>query len=106
MRLDTNGHGYLLNSGREVAKELKEAGVNDLSVSLNGHDEETYNKVCRPVFEDAYEGVLEFVQKAKELLNVEVTAVRIPEVDVPEIGRQASQLGVKFRLREYIRCFY
>jgi len=106
VRIDTNGHGYLLNLGREVAVELREAGVDDVSVSLNGHNKETYNRVCRPTFEDAYEGVLNFIQKAKELLNVEVTAVRIPEIDVSKIERQASQIGVKFRLREYIPCFF
>lgn len=26
VRVDTNGHGYLLNWGRDVAKELREAG--------------------------------------------------------------------------------
>jgi len=106
VRVDTNGHGYLLNPGREVVKELNAVGVDGVSVSLNGQDKETYNKVCRPVFADAYEAVLGFIQKAKRLLNVEVTAVRIPEIDIYEIERMASQLEVRFRLREYIPCFY
>src|SRR5512135_3676993 len=33
--LDTNGHGYVLNSGRDVVAELKAAGVERVSVSLN-----------------------------------------------------------------------
>lgn len=106
VRIDTNGHGYLLNPRREVVRELKEAGVDDVSVSLNGHDKETYNKVCKPAFADAYGGVLEFIRKAKILLDVEVTAVGIPEIDVLKIETLASQLGVKFRLREYVPCFY
>lgn len=106
VRVDTNGHGYLLNPRREVIRELKEAGVDDVSVSLNGHDKETYNKVCKPVFEDAYEGVLKFVRAAREMFNVEITAVRIPEIKVSEIERLALQFGVKFRIREHIPCFY
>jgi len=43
IRLDTNGQGYLLNKGREVVNELKEAGVDVISVSLNAHDKETYD---------------------------------------------------------------
>jgi len=106
VRVDTNGHGYLLNPGREVVKELKDAGVDDVSVSLNGHNEEIYNRVCRPVFPDAFRETLRFIEKAKELLNVEVTAVRIPEVNISEVEGLAKRLGVRFRLREYIPCFY
>ena len=106
VRIDTNGHGYLLHPKREVVEELKEAGVDKVSVSLNGHDEETYNRVCRPTFANAYEGVLAFIQKAKGLLDVEITTVRIPELDVSKIQNLASQLNVGFRLREYVPCFY
>ena len=41
VRIDTNGQGYLLNRGRDVVRELKEAGVDKVSVSLNAHDKET-----------------------------------------------------------------
>ncbi|MFQ6095685.1 MAG: TatD family nuclease-associated radical SAM protein [Candidatus Bathyarchaeia archaeon] len=106
VRIDTNGHGHLLNPRREVVTELKEAGVDDVSVSLNGHNEETYNNVCKPSFPNAYEEVLKFIVNAKEPMNVEVTAVRIPEIEIAEIEKLALSFGVKFRLREYIPCFY
>jgi MoaA/NifB/PqqE/SkfB family radical SAM enzyme len=35
IRVDTNGHGNLLNRGRDVAAELKAAGIDKVSVSLN-----------------------------------------------------------------------
>ncbi|MGA3060262.1 MAG: TatD family nuclease-associated radical SAM protein [Candidatus Bathyarchaeia archaeon] len=38
IRVNTNGHGYLLNRGRDVAAELKAAGVDTVSVSLNAGD--------------------------------------------------------------------
>ena len=107
VRVDTNGQGYLLNRGRDVVRELKEAGVDKVSVSLNAHDKETYNQVCKPVFRDAYENVLEFIKKAKEEgLETEATAVTIPEVDLTKVKELAENMGIKFSAREYIPCFW
>jgi len=107
VRVDTNGQGYLLNKGRDVVRELKEAGVDKVSVSLNAYDKATYNQVCKPVFEDAYENVLEFIKKAKEEgLETEATAVTIPEVDLAKVKELAERIGVKFSVREYIPFFW
>ena len=106
IRVNTNGHGYLLNRGSDVAAELKAAGVHKVSVSLNAGDKETYVEICKPTFAGAYEAVIEFMQKAKEVLQVEATAVRMPEVDVTRAKAVADCLGVEFRIREYIPCFY
>jgi TatD DNase family protein len=107
VRVDTNGHGYLLNKERDVARELREAGVDRVSVSLNAHDEDTYNGVCRPQFQNAFDGVLKFVGKAKRAgLETEVTVMRIPEVDVGRVKEMAETMGVRFRVREYIQCFW
>ena len=96
----------MLNQGRNVAKELKTAGVNKVSVSLNASDEETYNEVCKPEFAGAYAAALEFIRNAKEELETEVTAVTTPEVDVQKVCETAKKLGVKFRLRQCIPCFW
>ena len=85
IRLNTNGHGYALNPDRNVAGELKATGVDRVSVSLNSGDRETYEEICKPTFPGAYEAVLDFVQKAKAILEVEVTAVRMPEVDLAKV---------------------
>jgi TatD family-associated radical SAM protein len=106
IRLDTNGHGYALNANRDVSAELKFAGVNKVSVSLNAGDSETYSEICKPSFPDAYEAVLDFIRKAKLTLNVEVTAVRLPEVDLEKVKEVTNGLGVAFKVREYIPCFY
>ena len=106
IRVNTNGHGYSLNSGRDVVEELKAAGVDKVSVSLNAGDEETYNEVCKPVFAGAYAAVLEFIEKAKPVLDTEVTAVTTPEVDLHKAEDLAKQLDVKFRLRQCIPCFW
>ncbi|MCS7096637.1 MAG: TatD family nuclease-associated radical SAM protein [Candidatus Bathyarchaeota archaeon] len=106
IRVDTNGQGYLLNRGRRVVEELKEAGVDRVSVSLNAHDKATYMEVCRPRFENAYESILEFIEKAKRILDVEVTALSIPEVDLDKVAEIAASMGVKFRIRQYIPGFW
>jgi TatD family-associated radical SAM protein len=106
IRLNTNGHGYVLNPGRDVAAELKEAGVDKVSVSLNAGDRETYMEICKPIFANAYETVIDFIQKTKPVLQIEVTAVRMQEVDLTKAQAVADKLGVKFRVREYVPCFY
>ena len=106
IRLDTNGHGYVLNAGRDVAADLKAAGIDRVSVSLNAGDKEIYIEICKPTFPDAYEAVLDFIRKAKIVLTVEVTAVRLPEVDLAKVQAVADSLGVAFKVREYIPCFY
>jgi len=106
IRLDTNGHGYTLNPNRDVALELKNAGIDKVSVSLNAGDKETYNEICKPTFPEAYDAVLEFILKTKGLVELEVTVVRLPEVELAKVQRVADKLGVKFKVREYIPCFF
>jgi cyclic pyranopterin phosphate synthase len=107
VRVDTNGHGYVLNKGRDVAEELLAAGVSKVSVSLNGYDEASYAENCRPSFGGGFAAVLEFVKKAKDAgLLVEVSAVRMPDVDVGKVKAVADSLGVPLRVREYIPCFW
>jgi len=106
VRIDTNGQGYLLNEGRDIVKELREVKIDRISVSLNAHDRETYNRVCRPRFDDAFEKVLEFVEKTKKYFSVNITAVAIPEVDIPKVREIAQRIGVEFRAREFVPCFF
>lgn len=107
VRVDTNGQGYLLNKGIDVAQQLKDAGVDKVRVSLNAHNKETYNEICKPISDDAYESILEFIKKAKQAgLETEVTAVTIPEVSITQIKELAERLGVKFATREYIPFFW
>ena len=106
IRLNTNGHAYVLNPNRNVVKDLKTAGIEKVSVSLNAQDEKKYDDVCRPQFANAYEAVIDFIERAKEELEVETTAVTIPEVDLQQIAALAERMKVSFRLRPYIQCFW
>jgi cyclic pyranopterin phosphate synthase len=106
IRLNTNGHGSLLNPNRDVVAELKSAGVGKVSVSLNAGDEATYNEICQPRFAGAFDAVLGFIRQAKMVLDVEVTAVTTQEINVHEVEARAKQLSVKFRLRQCVPCFW
>ena len=107
IRVDTNGHGYVLNKHRNVAKELRDAGVNKVSVSLNGHDEASYAENCRPMFNGGFKAVMEFVEEAKSSkLDVEISAVRMPEVNIKKVKTVAKSLDVPLRIRDYIPCFW
>jgi TatD DNase family protein len=101
IRINTNGHGDLIN-GREICPELKGL-VDAVSVSLNEPDAESYHKHCRPEFgEKTFNALLDFVKSAKRHIpEVVLTALDMPGADVEQCRRIADELGVQFRLRAY-----
>ena len=99
VRINTNGHGNLIH-GRNILPELKGI-VDSISISLDAHDEETYNRLCRPAFKNAFSGVLDFIREAKKYIpQVQVTVVTLEGVDVEKCRKIAEDLGVGFRVRE------
>ncbi|AKB50596.1 radical SAM domain protein [Methanosarcina barkeri str. Wiesmoor] len=100
VRLDTNGQAALINPGRDVVSELKTAGLDSVSVSLNAESEEKYNKLCRPIHKNAYSAVLDFVKKAKKAgISTRVTVVNIPEIDLEKCRKLAEELDSSFHIR-------
>jgi len=87
-------------------RELKEAGVDKMSVSLNSHNEATYIEVCKPRFKNAFVNVLKFIENAGKEFDTEITTVTIPEVDISKVREMARKMGVGFRIREYVPCFW
>jgi TatD DNase family protein len=100
VRINTNGHANLIHK-RDVVPELKGI-VDSISISLDAQDEETYNRLCKPAFSNAYAEVLRFVKRSTEIIpDVQVTVVELPGVDVEKCKRIAGELGAHFRLRKY-----
>lgn len=100
VRINTNGHGNLIHK-RNILPELKGV-VDKLSISLDAHDEETYNRVCKPVFKGAFNAVIEFIKESKKYISdVTVTVVNFEDVDIEKCRKLAQDLGVKFRVREF-----
>jgi len=99
VRINTNGHGNLIH-GRNILPEIKDI-VDSISISLDAHDEDTYNKICRPAFKNAFGEVLNFIKEAKKFIpEVTVTVVTLEDVDVEKCKKIAEGLGVGFRVRE------
>jgi len=101
-RLNTNGHGSVI-AGRDITPEL--AGVIDeVSVSMNASDPDTYNAICNPKPPGAYEGTIGFIKAARRRgLKVTATVVAIEgKVDIEACRRLAEdKLGVSFRVRDF-----
>jgi TatD DNase family protein len=99
VRINTNGHANLIH-GRNVLPELKGL-VDSISISLDAHDQQTYDRICRPAFRDAYPAVLSFIAEARLYIpEVQVTIVELEGVDVAKCADIAEGLGVKLRVRK------
>ena len=102
-RLDTNGHAALLHPDRDVVAELAAAGLSAASVSLNAHEETTYDLLCSPIFTHAFRAVVRFIREAVDAgIDVTATVLDLPEVDLEASAAVAADLGAAFRVRRYI----
>ena len=100
VRLDTNGQAALINPGRDIISELKSAGIDSISVSLNAESEEKYNKLCRPIHKNAYGAVLDFIRQARKAgISTRVTVVNVPEIDLEKCRKLADDLDSDFHIR-------
>ncbi len=99
VRLDTNGQGSIIWN-RNIVPELADV-IDAVSVSLNAQDAETYDRVCGSRFgSSAYEHVLAFVRESvKAGVDVSVSVVDIPEIDIEAARGVARDLGVPLRVR-------
>ena len=104
IRINTNGHANAIHK-RNVAIELAPY-VDSISISLNGENEETYNRVSSPKIENAYEEVKRFIRACvEEKIKTTATVVsNVPEypVNVERCEVVAKSLGAKFRARDFI----
>jgi len=98
--LDTDGLAQLRSSDREVARELKDAGIDSVSISLNAEDEEKYEELCNPSLLGAYQAVIDFAKDCKKhFLHVRLTVVNIEKIDIIKCRRIAESLGCDFKVR-------
>ncbi len=99
-RLDTNGHGALLNPGLDVPAALAAAGLQAATVSLNAADPASYDDICRPVFAKAYRAVIQFAEQCvRQHIETTLTAVDQPGADLEGCAAVAAAVGAGFRAR-------
>jgi TatD family-associated radical SAM protein len=99
-RLDTNGHGQLLNPDVDVPAALAAAGLAAVTVSLNAADPQSYDRICRPLFGKAYRAVIQFAEQCVQHdIHTTLTAVDYPGADLAGCEAIATALGAAFRAR-------
>ena len=99
-RLNTNGHGNIINK-RDILPEL--VGLLDgISVSLNATDPEDYGRLMRINGQTFFSAMLDFTQEAVGLFpKVIMTIVDLPEIDKSRARAIAEGIGAEFSLRPY-----
>lgn len=99
-RLDTNGHGQLLNPDVDVVAALAAAGLGAVHVSVNAADPQAYDEICRPLFAKTHRAVIRFAEDCvRHGLETTLTAVDYPGADLAGCAALAEALGARFRAR-------
>lgn len=98
-RLNTNGHGNVINK-RNILVELQ--GVIDtVSISLNSTDPKQYAEIMR-VPENYFYEMIEFIKESKKYIpNVVISVVGMDDINIEKARKFAEDLGVEFRVRSY-----
>ena len=101
-RLNTNGHGCLINGENIISKLL--GRIDGINVSLNAPSEAEYNELCRPQVKNAFEGMLNFARECRAAgLNVWFSVVDfIGEEKIARCRKIAEEVGIPLRVRETI----
>jgi len=101
IRLNTNGHGGLINK-TDLAPKL--VGLIDkVSISLNAHNAEKYIEICKPdKGEESYLAMLDFAKDCVvNNIPVDMTEVDLPDIDIDRCRQIASNIGTDFKVRRY-----
>jgi TatD DNase family protein len=99
VRINTNGHGNMIHR-KNILPELRGI-VDSLSISLDAHDEETYNRICAPSFKNAFPEVISFIKEAKlHIPRIQATVVDMEGVDIEKCRKIADELGIPLRVRK------
>ena len=108
IRINTNGHANYVYK-KDIVPELKGL-IDTISVSLNGESSQEYNELSQPVFEGAYEEVKKFIKSCAdngiETVASVVEGYKGRHLDLEKCKKIASDLGAKFRVREWIKNGY
>lgn len=106
VRLNTNGHANFIYKRNTVPELI--GLVDEISVSLNASNEESYkelaqpNLVCANVLEEVKDYIKKCVEAGIPTVTSVVTGYKHYEVDVSECEKISTELGAKFRVREWL----
>lgn len=98
-RLNTNGHGNVINQN-DITPEMEDI-IDTVSISLNSADPEQYSKLMR-VKPEMHAEMIDFAQKAKKYSKVVMSVVGISDIEIDKAKEFVTEeVGVEFREREY-----
>ena len=103
IRLNTNGLSDLIN--KKPTAGLLAQHIDNISISLNAADAETYNKRCNPIYDGAFEAIIRFALECKGLFpTVTMSLVDVPEAEMKDgeteqCRRLCEGLGLPLRVR-------
>jgi cyclic pyranopterin phosphate synthase len=88
----------------EQARDLKDAGLKRLNISLDALDADTFRKISR---RDGYERVLEGIEAAQQIgfskIKLNAVAIRgLTEEQIVPLGRFARERGLEIRFIEFM----
>jgi len=105
VRLNTNGHGNVINK-RNILPELSGL-IDEISVSLNTDTSEAYDEICQPLpmFRNGiYDKIKEFITEAKKYIPEVQATIVTHQKDVDEAQCETivnKEFDVKYRARRY-----
>lgn len=101
IRLNTNGLGNLYHK-RNIIDDLATV-VDSVSISLNAPNATEYEKVTRPMFNNAYEAMLDFAEECgKKLSHTQLSIVDVlSEEDQKACQKIADDRGVYLKIRKF-----
>jgi TatD DNase family protein len=105
VRLNTNGHGNVINK-RNILPELSGL-IDEISVSLNADNSDAYDKICQPLpmFRNGiYDKIKEFITESKKYIPEVQASIVTHQKNVDEAQCETlihQEFGVKYRARRY-----
>ena len=102
-RLNTNGHGNLIN-GIDIVPKLKGA-IDIMSISLNSDTPKGYDDVCHSVYgEKAFAAMLDFARECVASgIETVLSVVDACGVNIEACRKVADSVGARLKVREYIK---
>jgi TatD DNase family protein len=99
-RLNTNGHGNIINK-KDITPEMKNL-IDVVSISFNSFSPKQYSDLMK-VDENYFYQMLDFAKKAKQYVKkVVMTVVDFDEVEIEKAKKVVEdEIGAEFRVRHY-----
>lgn len=99
-RLNTNGHGNIINK-KDITPEMKNL-IDVVSISFNSFNPKQYSNLMK-VDETYYNQMLEFAKRAKQYVQkVVMTVVDFDKVEIEKAKKFIEEeIGAEFRVRHY-----